>query len=264
MKISNLKIGRKALMFLVAGTISVVSPSSTVTMNKGINDAKEKNIDNDEINLSNNIKINEITPIKEVSVEETLPEIKKYKDHTYAYTKKSVTLKETPSNDAQKIKKVDEFQKVKLIEKQDNWNLVKSGNKTGYVKSKNIEKLDKSYIEVDISDQKLKFYNKKGKIILKTDVVTGLKEKRDTILGYYEIYSKQTDRVLRGPGYESHVDYWMPFEGGYGLHDADWRGHFGGNIYTYDGSHGCVNMPDSKAKEVFEKSKIGTKVLIHK
>ena len=39
------------------------------------------------------------------------------------------------------------------------------------------------------------------------------------------------------------VTYWMPFNGGIGFHDATWRGCFGGQIYIWSGSHGCVNMP---------------------
>ena len=120
------------------------------------------------------------------------------------------------------------------------------------------------YIEVDISKQKLKYFNKNGKVIVKTDVVTGLDKQRDTVLGAYKIYSKEYDRLLRGANYTSHVDYWMPFYGGYGLHDADWRSSFGGNIYKYSGSHGCVNIPDAKAKKIYQKSKVGTKVLIHR
>ena len=52
--------------------------------------------------------------------------------------------------------------------------------------------------------------------------------------------------------YESHVNYWMPFNGGIGMHDASWRGSFGGSIYMYSGSHGCINMPSSKAAQLYE------------
>jgi len=44
----------------------------------------------------------------------------------------------------------------------------------------------------------------------------------------------------------------MPFDGGIGLHDATWRYQFGGNIYKWNGSHGCVNMPLNAAKVVYE------------
>lgn len=51
--------------------------------------------------------------------------------------------------------------------------------------------------------------------------------------------------------YESHVDYWMPFNGGIGLHDATWRKTFGGDIYVKNGSHGCINLPYEAAEELY-------------
>ena len=55
----------------------------------------------------------------------------------------------------------------------------------------------------------------------------------------------------------------MPFYGNiYGLHDATWRSYFGGTIYEYDGSHGCINMPLSVARRLYETIKVGTMVRI--
>lgn len=256
MRIKNLKICKKTLMFLVASTVSITS--------SGCNTFKEEKITN-EIEAKNTSATNtDFEEEKEAETPVVEDNIKEYKDNTYGYLKKTVYLKEDNDKKSKKIKKVDQYQKVKLIQKEDNWNLVKFGNKKGYIKDNNITKLKGEYIEVDISKQNLKYFNKNGRIIVKTDVVTGLDNQRDTVLGCYKIYSKEYDRLLRGANYTSHVDYWMPFYGGYGLHDADWRSSFGGNIYKYSGSHGCVNIPDSKAKEIYQKSKVGTKVLIHK
>ena len=44
----------------------------------------------------------------------------------------------------------------------------------------------------------------------------------------------------------------MPFYGGYGFHDASWRSKFGGSIYNYSGSHGCINLPKSKAGTLYD------------
>ena len=67
----------------------------------------------------------------------------------------------------------------------------------------------------------------------------------------------QRNRVLRGKNadgstYASPVKYWMPFYGGYGIHDASWRkaSEFNSSTYHSDGSHGCVNMQTSAAKEI--------------
>ena len=75
---------------------------------------------------------------------------------------------------------------------------------------------------------------------------------------------KNTDTYLVGPGYRTHVDYWMPFNGGIGLHDADWRSKFGGTIYEKNGSHGCINIPPKYADDVFYNVDKGTKVLVQK
>ena len=63
--------------------------------------------------------------------------------------------------------------------------------------------------------------------------------------------------------YHSHVNYWMPFNGGQGFHDAPWRSAFGGQIYVNGGSHGCVNMPPSKAKELYSLISKGCPVIVH-
>jgi hypothetical protein len=55
----------------------------------------------------------------------------------------------------------------------------------------------------------------------------------------------------------------MPFKGGYGLHDATWRSSFGGTIYYYSGSHGCVNLPKSAAKTIYNNVSVGTKVILY-
>jgi len=73
-----------------------------------------------------------------------------------------------------------------------------------------------------------------------------------------------TSLVSEEYGYNQPVDYWMPFNGGIGLHDASWRSKFGGEIYIKDGSHGCVNIPPKYADDVFGYVNIGTKVLVHR
>lgn len=86
--------------------------------------------------------------------------------------------------------------------------------------------------------------------------------------GLYTLYYKERDRVLRGPkradgtySYESPVSYWWPFNGGIGLHDANWRGKFGGEIYKNNGSHGCINIPPKTAAVIFEHAYKGIPIL---
>ena len=64
--------------------------------------------------------------------------------------------------------------------------------------------------------------------------------------------------------YESPVTYWMPFNGGIGLHDANgWRKQYGGSIYYYSGSHGCVNLPLDLAKTLYENFDVGDPVIVY-
>lgn len=116
-----------------------------------------------------------------------------------------------------------------------------------------------TYVEIDMGEQKLYMY-KDDECIVNTPIVTGNVSKNYTTPeGLYTLYYKERNRILRGPkladgsySYESPVSYWMPFNGGIGLHDATWRGKFGGTIYKTNGSHGCINMPLNAAKTVYE------------
>ena len=55
----------------------------------------------------------------------------------------------------------------------------------------------------------------------------------------------------------------MPFNRNIGMHDANWRGSFGGNIYKTNGSHGCINLPPSKAKTIYKTIEKGTAVICY-
>ena len=118
------------------------------------------------------------------------------------------------------------------------------------------------YVLVDLTAQTVYLYEG-GIAVFSTPCVSGkVSAGNYTPAGTFEIYSKETNRTLKGRGYSSFVKYWMPFDGNRGLHDASWRGSFGGDIYVYNGSHGCVNLPRSAAKYLFSKVKVGTKVIV--
>ena len=138
-----------------------------------------------------------------------------------------------------------------------------SGTRTAPYSAKSDKPYGGNYVEVNLSSQKLWVY-KDGKQVVSTSLVSGcVAEGHRTPTGVYSIYAKQTDRYLTGADYRSFVHYWMPFLGGYGLHDASWRSSFGGDIYLYDGSHGCVNLPSSAAKKVYNNISVGTKVILY-
>lgn len=117
--------------------------------------------------------------------------------------------------------------------------------------------LGQDYIEIDLTRQHLWMYIG-GQVAVSSDFVSGSMVKAGcaTPGGTYTLYYKKSPDVLRsdkpGDSYATPVTYWMPFNGGIGLHDANWRGSFGGNIYQYNGSHGCINLPTDAARQIYE------------
>ncbi|MFL0197498.1 L,D-transpeptidase/peptidoglycan binding protein [Clostridium sp. WILCCON 0269] len=120
-----------------------------------------------------------------------------------------------------------------------------------------------TYVEIDMTQQHLWFY-KNGSLIVDGDVVTGnVSLNTATPEGIYRLEDKQRNTTLKGQDYNSPVSFWMPFNGGIGIHDASWRNVFGGDIYKTNGSHGCVNSPYSLAQAVFDNIHIGTPVVCY-
>ncbi|MBZ9685473.1 L,D-transpeptidase/peptidoglycan binding protein [Clostridium estertheticum] len=120
-----------------------------------------------------------------------------------------------------------------------------------------------TYVEIDLTKQYLWFY-KNGSLISKGDIVTGnVSSNHITPGGIYTLKYKQRDAVLRGSGYAAPVTFWMPFNGGIGIHDASWRSEFGGKIYKTDGSHGCINSPYYLAKAIFDNIEVGIPVVCY-
>lgn len=125
------------------------------------------------------------------------------------------------------------------------------------VMSSGINDIGKTYVEINLTKQHIWFY-KNGNLVIESDVVTGdLSKGHATPQGVYKLKSREKDRILRGEDYASPVSFWMPFNGGIGLHDATWRGAFGGSIYTNNGSHGCVNAPYNVAKTIYDGIEVG-------
>jgi hypothetical protein len=120
-----------------------------------------------------------------------------------------------------------------------------------------------TYVEVNLSAQHLFFY-KDGELLIETDFVSGNASKGwSTPDGAYPLTYKQRDATLRGENYATPVSYWMPFNGNIGLHDSTWRSTYGKNIYKKNGSHGCINLPPSAAKVIFENIEKGMPVLCY-
>ena len=120
-----------------------------------------------------------------------------------------------------------------------------------------------TYVEINMTKQHLWFY-KNGVLVVEGDVVTGnVNNNCPTPTGIYELKFKQKDATLKGEGYNTHVSFWMPFNGGIGIHDAIWRSSFGGKIYMTNGSHGCVNAPYYLANTIFDNIDEGSPVICY-
>ena len=120
-----------------------------------------------------------------------------------------------------------------------------------------------TYVEINMTKQHLWFY-KNGVLVVEGDVVTGnVNNNCSTPTGIYALKFKQKDATLKGEGYTTHVSFWMPFNGGIGIHDASWRYMFGGNIYKTNGSHGCVNSPYYLANTIFNNIEEGCPVICY-
>lgn len=120
-----------------------------------------------------------------------------------------------------------------------------------------------SYVEIDLTSQHLWVYHD-GELVEETDFVSGNVSKGyNTPVGVYGITYKERDATLRGATYTSHVDYWMPFNGNVGMHDASWRSSFGEDIYLRNGSHGCVNLPPKKAEIIYGYVEKGEPVIVY-
>ena len=130
---------------------------------------------------------------------------------------------------------------------------------TGYIsKAKTCNMGRDPFVVVDISDQEAALYKDDFKNF-RADTVTG-GPLLPTDEGLWSIKSMKTNYYLAK--YDVTVDFWMEFHDGQGIHNNRKRKKFGGNIYKYDGSHGCVNLSYNAAKKFYDNVHVGTKVLV--
>jgi lipoprotein-anchoring transpeptidase ErfK/SrfK len=113
------------------------------------------------------------------------------------------------------------------------------------------------------------------KVVYNSPVITGMEflPADLTPRGTYQISDKQTNVTLTGSdstgSWSDPVYYWMPFltneHGTYGFHDATWRPNtaFGAvDPNSKDASHGCVELPLSTSKWLYNWTQTGTTVTV--
>jgi lipoprotein-anchoring transpeptidase ErfK/SrfK len=105
---------------------------------------------------------------------------------------------------------------------------------------------------VSIKSQQVTFYDAEG-WVLRAPVSTGT-EGRETPAGVFAIVERKPDH--RSNMYD---DAWMPH-----LQRITWNGIalHGGPLPGYAASHGCVRMPFGFAEKLFDKTRIGMRVII--
>lgn len=119
-------------------------------------------------------------------------------------------------------------------------------------------------IVVDRSDQKLYAYEG-DTLYMEESISTGL-ELTPTPRGTFKIFWKTPSRYMQGPipgisddSYDLPGVPWNLYftEQGAAIHGAYWHDHFGTQW-----SHGCVNLPPEKAKELYAWAELGTQVIV--
>jgi lipoprotein-anchoring transpeptidase ErfK/SrfK len=133
-------------------------------------------------------------------------------------------------------------------------------------------------VMVSTESQTLRAYQD-GVLVHENYVTTGRPE-LPTVRGIFHVYEKVTPFEFISPWPPgspwyyppSWVKFWMPFYGGYGLHDAPWRKVYGPgtNLPHYDtdpgepvGSHGCVNIPLLDMTWLWDWASVGTTVVVY-
>jgi lipoprotein-anchoring transpeptidase ErfK/SrfK len=132
-------------------------------------------------------------------------------------------------------------------------------------------------IVVSLSRESLIAYDG-DRIVLQTPITAGGRQ-TPTPVGSYQVIGKQHNFVMHSPWPKSDsrwypnsfVHYGLLFDGGgYFIHDAPWRKHYGvgsnaragrpGGSYT--GTHGCVNVPSKVGAALYGWAPVGTPVII--
>lgn len=124
--------------------------------------------------------------------------------------------------------------------------------------SKNHQISQSRWIEIDLSEQRLRAWEGK-RVVYYYRISTG-KSRTPTPVGRFQINSKYRTHRMRGPGYDiPHVPYTMYFYQGYAIHGVYWHNRFGTPV-----SHGCVNLPVSQARRLYNWAGMSTIVVVHR
>ena len=278
-KTSLLLLKNKLLLLSLVSTLGATSIGCS--SNSFDNDEVESVLETTEEKIEESITV---IPDITLEIEEKLPDSKEevmniidngFIESIY-YVKNDTTLTIPSFLTESKVEEQVTLPKLECLEVYDILDdtcLVKTNEYIGFTTLENLEELTGTFVVVDISSQEVKLYCN-NEVILTTPVVTG-KPSTPSDKGLFEIYDISHSRYLIGPNYKSYVDIMMKYNGGEGLHDAQYHTHedgfrhgwrdaseFGGDTYLKHGSHGCINMIHDDVMTVSDYVDIGTKVLV--
>lgn len=280
-KTSLLLLKNKLLLLSLVSTLGATSIGCS--SNSFDNDEVESVLEITEEKIEESITV---IPDTTLEIEEKLPDSKEevmniidngFIESIY-YVKNDTTLTIPSFLTESKVEEQVTLPKLECLEVYDILDdtcLVKTNEYIGFTTLEDLEELTGTFVVVDISSQEVKLYCN-NEVILTTPVVTG-KPKTPSDKGLFEIYDISHSRYLIDPNgeYKSYVDIMMKYNGGEGLHDAEYHTHedgfshgwrnasaFGGDTYLKNGSHGCINMLHEDVMTVSDYVDIGTKVLV--
>lgn len=136
-------------------------------------------------------------------------------------------------------------------------------------------------IVVSLGEQVMRVYNK-GHLVKSFQVTTGRPEK-PSLPGAWWVENKQSPTIFksdqpRGSAYwypDTPINYALLYHsGGYFIHDSWWRNDYGfgtqfphmdssGDSFSFDGSHGCINMAKSDAAWLYNYVGMSTRVIVY-
>ena len=147
MKIKNLKLRKTFFTIGLSITLMGCSNYEVKTINTEIIEETE----------DNKIESNSIE-LEEKETETSKLDIKSIEYKENSYTTSNLNLRNDSNLEGNVIIVIDKCQKLMEVENLGEWSLVRYGEYIGYVSNKYIKTLPEDYIEVDISDQNIKYH----------------------------------------------------------------------------------------------------------
>ncbi|WP_241965229.1 L,D-transpeptidase family protein [Microbacterium telephonicum] len=119
-------------------------------------------------------------------------------------------------------------------------------------------------LEVDLSEQRL--YMKENGVVVDSWAISSGESRSPTITGHFKVNSHYTVQTMSSTSatdpywnYEvPNIRWIMYFNGSQAFHGVYWHNNFGTPM-----SHGCVGMPNARAKQIYDWSPNGVDVWIH-